>query len=98
MAKKKKRRKREITIPIAIVAPIAGNLAWCYKSHNTWPGRLNLVCATYTGYDPGMAKWRPGLLMQGMGSLLVGVLVHKLAGILGINRMLGAAKVPFLRI
>ncbi len=98
--KNKRRRKREITIPIAIVAPIAGNLAWAYQSHSKWSGRLNLVSALYTGYDPGLRKFRPDLLKQGLGSLIIGALIHKFVGgaPLNINRMLAAAKVPFIRI
>lgn len=98
--KNKRRRSREITIPIAIVAPIAGTLAWCYQAHGEWAGRLNLLCASYTGYDPGLQKFRPGLLKQGLGSLIIGAIIHKFVGgsPLNVNRMLARAKVPFIRI
>lgn len=91
---------RVMTVPIAIVAPIAGNLLWAYESHSKWSGRLNLVSALYTGWDPGLRKFRPGLLKQGLGSLIIGALIHKFVGgaPLNVNRMLARAKVPFIRI
>jgi len=94
------RKPRQMTIPLALVAPIAATLTWCYQSHDKWEGRLNLLMASYTGYDPGLQKWRPDLLKRGLGSLIIGALVHKFVGgaPLNVNRMLGAAKVPFIRI
>jgi len=79
---------------------------WVYKHHDKWEGRLNLLMATYTGWDPGYAGgmgpgvWRPGLLKQGLGSLIIGALVHKFVGgsPLNVNRALGRAKIPFLRL
>jgi hypothetical protein len=43
-------------------------------------------------------KWMPEYLMQGVGPIVVGVFVHKLASKLGINRGLARAGVPFLRV
>jgi hypothetical protein len=58
----------------------------------------NDLLANVTGYDARSKSWSFALLAKGMGPVLAGVMVHKLAGKLGINRALARSGVPFLRI
>jgi len=53
---------------------------------------------TFTGYDPEGFEPFGKHLGRGLGPVIAGFLVHFVASKLGINRMLGAAKVPFIRI
>jgi len=56
------------------------------------------ACINYTGYNPQVKAWDFNSLKYGLYPLIAGMLVHKVAGMAGINRALGAAKVPLVRI
>ena len=52
-----------------------------------------------TGYDPADGKWKPSFALQKLyGPLFLGMVVHKAASKVGINRMLAKAGVPLFRI
>lgn len=51
---------------------------------------------TLTGFDMlGIEKWT---LPRGLAMLVAAAIAHKIASAVGINRMLGRAKIPFVRI
>lgn len=54
----------------------------------------------FTGYqpDPRYDAFKFNRMKEGLLPVMVGILVHKLAGRLGINRALGRAGVPIIRI
>lgn len=101
MAKKKKsRRSNSFTLNIAAAAgfiPLA-KTAWDGYQFGGFPTMLNEVSAAVTGYNPEQRVWRAQTLMKGTVPILIGLAVHKLASRLGVNRMLGRAKVPFARV
>lgn len=64
-------------------------------------GWLDVLCNIYLGISPNKAYgsyFTPWGLPSGLYPLLAGVGIHKLAGMFGVNRLLGRAHVPFIRI
>ena len=106
LARKKKRRNSQMTIPLAIVAPLAAGIGPSVASIIRDPspenvaGTLNHLAMIYTGYNAIDGNFDMGALAKGLFPLIAGGLVHKFVGgaPLNINRMLAAAKVPFIRI
>lgn len=102
MAKAKThRRKAGFTLPVAVIAgmaPIALHTMNGYKSGGI-SGALNDLSAYTTGYVPADNQWKAAHLIEGMGPVVAGILVHKyIGGKLGVNRMLANAGVPLVRI
>jgi hypothetical protein len=101
MARRKRSRKKSFTIPLA---PIAGLMAGLRQPiTEVMAGRYNRAIDwlswSYTGYDIPTKTWKPERMMTGLMPLIIGGLVHKyVGGSLGINRALGRAGVPLIRI
>ena len=92
------RRKPKMTIPLAVVAgfiPMGVGL-WGRRTAPKEMARYALVATT--GIDFVGKRWTSEFLGEGAGAILAGFLVHKLANVIGINRMLARSKVPFIRI
>jgi len=98
MAKKKHRRKAAMTIPLAVVAGFlpAGNKLW--DNRESVESLTNEASKMFVGFDPRSGNWDLEDLKFGIAPILVGFLVHRVASGLGVNRALGSARVPFLRI
>jgi len=94
-------RRAAMTIPVALAAgfvPMIADIVSAYKIGGTEAAAGHVSLCT-TGYDPADGKWKPMFAFQHLyGPLLAGVLVHKLAGRLGINRALSRAGIPLLRV
>lgn len=102
MAKKRRGggRRGGFTIPLAVVAgfgPMVADVVHGYQTGGLTSASNDLL-ANVTGYDARAGKWDFALLMKGMGPVLAGMLVHKLAGKLGVNGALARAGVPWLRV
>lgn len=99
MAKKKgKRRKAQMTLPLAVVAgflPAGGKI---YAARGSVEDMSETASRIFTGFDPGSGNWDFEDMKYGIAPVFVGFMVHKIASGLGINRALGAARVPFIRI
>lgn len=103
MAKKKTtRRRKSFTLPIGIVAPL-GISAWkaigVYQSTNSFESAFRNYFAYYTGFTGNPAKtfeWE--YMKYGLLPLGLGLIAHKLAGKLGLNRAIASAGVPIVRI
>ncbi len=103
MAKTKRRRRGKggFTVPVAVVAGFTPLAVGAYRDQKEygWQGMLSGICARTTGYNPQVQTWSFGTLMQGMGPILAGVLVHKVVGQkMGVNRFLGKSGIPFIRL
>lgn len=97
---KRKRRAVKTTIPITVVGGIAAGMARPMESYlkgNIETG-TSLVVRRYVGYDFQRNSWNLGELKYGLIPLLGGVLVHKLAGKLGINRAIASTGLPYIRL
>lgn len=91
-----------MTIPIAAVGGIAVGLARPAKTLIANPQNvelaMNQLIEGYTGFYVPDGSWDMNRLKFGLYPLLAGVAAHKIASIVGLNRILSKAKVPFLRV
>lgn len=101
MAKKRAthKRRQKFTLSIGIVAGLMPGLSNAFSAlnHYGFNGMGVQVSRDFLGYDPQSKRWLPSLMMGGLGPLAIGMIVHKAASILGVNRML-ARVIPILRI
>ena len=99
---RRRRRRGSMTIPIAPVAGLVAGLAAPidYLIKGDTKNAMLKLCKNYTGYNYEVGLWSPDDLKRGLLPLVVGLLVHKFVGgpPLNLNRMLGRAKVPLIRI
>lgn len=109
MAKKKKRRISR-TIPLAPVIGIVGTFAtakhpWAAPGdtfvhklvEGNWGGALEDVPGAFLGIDAD-GKIHPDTIFNTWSPLFLGFGIHWLAGLLGVNRVLGRAKIPLIRV
>ena len=101
--RKKGRRRYSMTIPLAPVLGIAQATnaygAWGDIVSGNYEAALDKITAGLTGFSPASGDWQPQRMVNGVVPIVVGLLVHKfVGGTLGLNRMLGRAKVPFIRL
>ena len=91
-----------MTIPIAPIAGLAAGLAEParYLMTGDFDRAFAKLSKNYTGVDPRTGRFNFMDLSHGLLPLVGGMLVHKFVGgpPLNVNRMLAAAKVPFIRI
>lgn len=103
MAKKKSRgrRSRKTTLPITIVGPLAASgirLVNDSKALGVETAFSNMV-GFYTGYNPKKMNWQGwSRISQGIGPVVIGAAIHRVANSLGVNRALSGAGIPFIRI
>lgn len=108
MAKKKRRGRREMTIPLAPVLGLAAGLASSrtgpspikYLMDGNYEYAIAAAAQNYLGYDPIKGKFDVNYLQAGLIPLILGGVIHKYVGgsPLNVNRVLAAAGVPLIRI
>lgn len=102
VVKVRSRRKAGFTLPLAAIAgfgPLAGQIYFGYKTGRGLEGMIHYGVAALTGYDTDGGPWQPMYAVKnGLGPIILGVMVHKLASKLGVNRTLAGAGVPWIRI
>ena len=102
MAKRKTRRSRQITIPLAPVLGLFAGMADSMSAvmDGNYYDAVAWATAHYTGYKTWDQSWDFSELKKGLFPLVAGLLVHKFVGgaPLNLNRILAAAKVPLIRI
>jgi hypothetical protein len=98
--KSKRHSKAGFTLPVAVLAGFAplGIAALDGYKYNGVTGLAKRVTMGMTGYNIEDKRFYPQEMARVAGPIVLGVLVHKLAGKLGINRALAGAGVPFLRV
>jgi len=103
MAKSKRRyRKPKTTIPVAVVVggfPLIASVIRGWRNE-TFRGAGKEALFALTGVDiDNTPHFQPGFMVNGTIPLVAGVLIHKfIGGSMGVNRALGRAHVPLLRI
>jgi len=98
--RRRTRSKHGMTIPLAVVggfAPLVVHEIAAFKAGGIANAATQLALRT-TGYNYADGGWYPTEMVRGVGPILLGALVHKVAGRLGINRALAGAGIPFVRI
>jgi len=100
MAKKKHRKKARATLPLAVVAGFVppARIIYAESQANGIEGGAVAASRIFLGYDSNQARWDFQQLQYGFGPILVGFAIHKIAAMVGINRALASAKIPFIRI
>lgn len=97
---KRRGHKPGFQIPLAVIAgfgPLVSDVLHGYQTGGIKSASNDLL-ANVTGYDARAGKWDFGLLLKGMGPVFAGLLVHKFAGKLGVNRAIARAGIPWFRI
>jgi hypothetical protein len=85
---------------LAVVAgfiPLASDIAVQVKAGDFRQAGMVAVHNTI-GYNGWSKGWDMAGMKTGLFPILAGIMVHKLAGALGVNRMLAAAGIPYLRV
>lgn len=109
MPRKKNRRNRKFTVPLAVVMPLAATFFSRAKPEYDSPVN-SLMKGDFQGFADSMVTgWTPVKSYRGQltidwhippyfAMVAAGAVVHKIATFLGINRTLAAHKIPFIRI
>lgn len=95
-----KRRKKGFTIPIAVLGgfiPLLGGSYDAYRAHGAAGFRIDFV-RRLTGYDTHLNQWHHESMWGGTFPIAIGLLIHKVASRLGVNRALASAGVPIVRL
>lgn len=101
MARRKRRRRTSFTLPMAVIGGLIAGIARPVQRamQGDLYGAMQNLVSNYTGYHIGVNEWYPWDMKNGIIPLVIGALVHKfIGGTLGVNRMLGRAKIPILRL
>jgi hypothetical protein len=101
MARKTKHRsKAKFTLPLSVVAGFAPGVSYAIAGYKAggFKGATNSLAYAYGGFDVSTGKFNMAGLYHGLIPAIGGFLIHMVAGKIGINRALGRAGVPFIRI
>lgn len=102
MAKKKKTRKKpSMTMPLAVVAGFVPPARIIYRESQGGrglEGGASAASRILIGWDSTNGRWDFDQLKYGFGPILMGLGVHKIATMLGVNRALAGSRIPFIRI
>jgi len=94
------KRMKKFTIPVAIFGGLAAGLYDPLRE--AMAGDFNAAMRTlswnYSGYNARTGKFEMSGLKRGLLPLILGVIIHKIASQLGVNRVLGQSGIPFIRI
>ena len=98
---KQHHRKASMTIPVAALAgfaPLAIEAVGAWKAGG--PANMaSRVLIKTTGYNTQDGKWYGAQMMEGLGPIVLGLMVHKyIGGKMGINRQLARSGIPLLRL
>jgi len=94
----KTRRRPKMTIPIAIVGGFVPPLVGVWARRNSPEEIGNYLQRSFTGIEPTTGRFNFANLRGGIIPIAAGFIVHVLASKIGINRALGSARMPLLRI
>lgn len=103
MAKSKvvaRRRRKAFTIPISVVLPTGYVLynSALYAINQSPQVALEKTTKWFTGYSLETGRWSFDNLKFGLFPILGGLLAHKIASKLGVNKAMASAGVPWIRI
>jgi len=100
MARKKHHRRPRATLPLAVVAGFIPPARIILAESRVGGIEGGGVAASriFLGYDSNTGVWDFRQLQFGFGPILMGFAIHKVAQMVGINRALAAARIPFVRI
>jgi hypothetical protein len=82
---------------MAVVAGFVPTAVGVWNRRNSASEMANYLQAGYTGLSPD-GTFNLGNFRVGLFPVLLGAVVHKIAGMLGINRAIGRSGIPVVRI
>jgi len=95
-------RAKKMTFPVAVIAGlmpgVTGTLNVATAQGGGWKAAGTYACSAYTGFNPVTNQFSMTNMNLGLKPLAIGVIVHKLAGWIGINKAIAGAGIPFIRI
>ena len=92
------RRKAGMTLPLAVIAGIVPTAVGVWNRRSSGQAVADYLQAGFTGITPGTGQFNFANLRTGLLPIAAGFGVHMIASRLGINRALGRARIPFIRI
>lgn len=98
---KKKHRRAKPSFPLAVIAGFAAALAEPAQMamKGNYVNAADTVSTRFTGYSFQKNTFDVNAMKAGLLPVVVGLLAHKIVGSwLGLNRALGRAKIPYLRV
>lgn len=98
--RRKTRRKNGFTLPVAVAAPVAmmGMDIISEFQRVGAQGAFNLATSRVTGYSPDQKNFDIRRFKYNMLPIGMGLMVHKIAGKLGVNRAIAKSGIPWIRI
>jgi len=103
------RKRRQFTIPAALVSGVA--LGFVIKPASNWDSPYEAArrgdwATVIKNYATNMIGYRADtgaifdttIGMKGLWALIGGFVIHKVASMIGLNRALGRARIPYLRV
>lgn len=96
----------KMTLPIGILAGFAPGLIYGVNGFTSTSGALDYrigsgmrnLLVGYTGWDSATRSWNLANMRIGAAPLAIGVIAHKVAGALGVNRAIARLGIPLIRI
>lgn len=98
--KARRRSRAQFTLPLAVLGGFVPTAAFAVQTYREQgiEGGVKAAAMRLTGYNSWVGNWYAQELLKGWLPILAGVMAHKLAGRLGINRALSRAGIPFVRV
>ena len=96
MAKARIHRRAKASISVAMILGFAPTALWAYdgaKQFGVSEGLTRLV-GRFTGYSMTEKKWQADQLVAGWAPIIAGILAHKIANKVGLNRMIRGMGIP----
>jgi hypothetical protein len=97
MAKRKMHHKKKMTIPLAVVGGFLPTAVGVWNRRSSGSQVASYLQAGFTGIGAD-GKFAIGNLATGLGPVMAGFAVHKVASMLGVNRAMARANIPLIRI
>lgn len=93
-------RSHRMTFPLAVIAGFGPTIFDGIRGAQSGgiSGAVSNITYDLTGYDTNSKSWSWQGLVKGWTPIILGVMVHKAAGMIGINRMLATNRVPLIRV
>lgn len=103
---KRRARKANTGVSVAVIGGFVPLVGYTLDGFNRGGSNLTdklrnglrYMSLATIGYDFVDKKWYPGEIWKGILPVVGGVMVHKVASKLGVNRALARAGIPFLRV
>lgn len=93
-------RAKKMQLSLAIVGGLMPGLTaiGTAATNGGWQVAGKVAGQIYTGYDYTTGKFSTKNMQVGLMPLAVGVIIHKIAGMIGINRAIASTGLPIIRI